>query len=57
MATQEHAHAHTGYKQYFVTWCWLLAMTLLALAFPAAVLVTNHDLEADAPASGGAPAR
>ena len=30
MTTQEHAHP-TGYKQYFVTWCWLLAMTLLAL--------------------------
>lgn len=28
MATHEHAH---GYKQYFTTWCWLLAMTLLAL--------------------------
>src|SRR3954464_4069604 len=30
MTTHEHAHP-TGYKQYFVTWCWLLAMTLLAL--------------------------
>src|SRR6185436_16119458 len=30
MTTQEHAHP-TGYKQYFVTWCWLLVMTLLAL--------------------------
>ena len=28
MSTHEHAH---GYKQYFVTWCWLLAMTLTAL--------------------------
>ena len=26
-----HEHAHTGYRQYFVTWCWLLVMTLLAL--------------------------
>ena len=30
MATQEHAQPH-GYKQYFMTWCWLLVMTLLAL--------------------------
>jgi caa(3)-type oxidase subunit IV len=28
MATHEHAHSN---KQYFTTWCWLLAMTLLAL--------------------------
>src|SRR5262252_6450110 len=27
-----HGSAHpTAYKQYFVTWCWLLVMTLLAL--------------------------
>src|SRR2546423_1007452 len=27
-----HGEAHpTGYRQYFITWCWLLAMTLLAL--------------------------
>jgi caa(3)-type oxidase subunit IV len=31
MTTHEHAHP-TGFRQYFVTWCWLLAMTLLALA-------------------------
>jgi caa(3)-type oxidase subunit IV len=30
MTTQEHVHSH-GYKQYFMTWCWLLGMTLLAL--------------------------
>jgi caa(3)-type oxidase subunit IV len=30
MSTQEHAHPHS-YKQYFMTWCWLLGMTLLAL--------------------------
>lgn len=30
MTTHEHAHP-TGYKQYFVTWAWLLVMTLLAL--------------------------
>ena len=35
MAHDEHAahggeHA-TSYKQYFMTWCWLLVMTLLAL--------------------------
>jgi caa(3)-type oxidase subunit IV len=30
--TDAHNEAHpTGYKQYFVTWCWLLVMTLLAL--------------------------
>lgn len=28
--TTEHAHP-TGYKQYFVTWCWLLVMTMAAL--------------------------
>jgi caa(3)-type oxidase subunit IV len=28
MTTHDHAH---GYKQYFVTWCWLLVMTLAAL--------------------------
>ena len=27
--TQE--HAHHGYKQYFITWIWLLVMTLTAL--------------------------
>ena len=31
MTTNEHAHP-TGYKQYFITWCWLLGMTMLALA-------------------------
>jgi len=30
MTTHEHAHP-TGYKQYFVIWCWLLVMTMLAL--------------------------
>jgi len=25
-------HAHPGNKQYFTTWCWLLLMTLFALA-------------------------
>jgi caa(3)-type oxidase subunit IV len=30
MTTHEHAHP-TGYRQYFITWCWLLGMTLLAL--------------------------
>jgi len=31
--TQEHGHGSDGihYKQYFMTWCWLLVMTLLAL--------------------------
>jgi len=30
--TDAHNEAHPhGYKQYFVTWCWLLVMTLLAL--------------------------
>jgi len=27
-----HELASHGYKQYFTTWCWLLAMTLAALA-------------------------
>ena len=31
MTTHEHAHP-TGYRQYLVTWVWLLGMTLLALA-------------------------
>ncbi len=31
MTTHEQAHPHS-YRQYFTTWCWLLAMTLLALA-------------------------
>ena len=32
MANVHHDEAHpTGYRQYFVTWCWLLVMTLLAL--------------------------
>jgi caa(3)-type oxidase subunit IV len=26
-----HEHAQHGYKQYFMTWCYLLAMTLIAL--------------------------
>jgi caa(3)-type oxidase subunit IV len=30
MTTHEHAHP-TGYRQYFVTWVWLLIMTLSAL--------------------------
>ena len=30
MTTHDQAHP-TGYRQYFMTWCWLLAMTLLAL--------------------------
>jgi caa(3)-type oxidase subunit IV len=31
MTTHEHAHP-TGYRQYIVTWGWLLLMTALALA-------------------------
>ena len=31
MTTHEHAHP-TGYRQYFITWVWLLIMTALALA-------------------------
>ena len=27
---QDHAH-HAGNRQYFITWCWLLVMTVLAL--------------------------
>ena len=30
MTTNAHAHP-TGYRQYFITWLWLLAMTMLAL--------------------------
>jgi caa(3)-type oxidase subunit IV len=30
MTTHEHAHP-TGFRQYFMTWCWLLGMTLAAL--------------------------
>ena len=30
MASHEHAHP-TGYKQYFMTWLWLLLMTAAAL--------------------------
>jgi cytochrome c oxidase subunit 4 len=26
-----HDHSSISYKQYFMTWCWLLVMTLLAL--------------------------
>ena len=32
MAHDEHGAGHAvNYKQYFMTWCWLLVMTLLAL--------------------------
>ena len=31
MAHDTVADHPTGYKQYFVTWCWLLVMTMLAL--------------------------
>ncbi len=31
MTSHEHAHPH-GYRQYFITWVWLLVMTLTALA-------------------------
>src|SRR6188768_3779371 len=31
MTSHEHAHPH-GYRQYFLTWVWLLVMTLTALA-------------------------
>jgi caa(3)-type oxidase subunit IV len=31
MTTHEHAHPGSHNKQYFMTWCWLLFMTLLAL--------------------------
>ena len=30
MTTHEHAHP-TGYRKYFITWLWLLGMTMLAL--------------------------
>jgi caa(3)-type oxidase subunit IV len=30
-STNDHAHA-TSNKQYFTTWCWLLVMTMFALA-------------------------
>jgi caa(3)-type oxidase subunit IV len=30
MTTHEHAHP-TGYRQYFLTWIWLLVMTMTAL--------------------------
>ena len=30
MTSHDHAHP-TGYKQYFMTWFWLLVMTLMAL--------------------------
>jgi caa(3)-type oxidase subunit IV len=31
MTTHEHAHPANHNRQYFMTWCWLLFMTLLAL--------------------------
>jgi len=28
---ESHGHVHTGYRQYFMTWLWLLLMTVVAL--------------------------